>query len=278
MQPSSALIIGHYCHDTLYLANGNHSATLGGSASYISSVFEALGVNCSVVAKVGPDFAYFSQITHTPKIISNSATTHFIADFRQGERIGKVGAVCEPIYPEDIPDNGKFELGLAVGIVGEVLPETLERLSQSARYVLCDMQGLVRKIDQENVGYQRLEETPYFHLLNKITFLKANRQEAELMDLQQIRQQTCVLVTEGKEGCTVYTHDREFRVPAFETEEVDPTGAGDCFFAGFAAGLLRGYSLEKSVLLGNYFGSLAVGQVGVPCLDGMLSHPVFESV
>src|SRR4051812_18657559 len=138
MHSDSALIVGHYCHDTLYLANGEVSAALGGSASYISSVFSALELNYSVISKVGEDFRYFSKITQAPKIVEGKPTTHFIADFRQGERIGKVGSICEPIYPQDIPSGVQYELGMAVGIVGEVLPETLEKLSQSARYVLCD--------------------------------------------------------------------------------------------------------------------------------------------
>jgi bifunctional ADP-heptose synthase (sugar kinase/adenylyltransferase) len=77
-------------------------------------------------------------------------------------------------------------------------------------------------------------------------------------------------MTEGELGCTVYEKNREYRVPAFPAVEIDPTGAGDCFLAGFAAGLIKGYPLEKAVRLGNYFGSLAVGQVGVPKLDGNL--------
>jgi len=62
----------------------------------------------------------------------------------------------------------------------------------------------------------------------------------------------------------VYSKDREYRVPAFPATEVDPTGAGDSFLAGFSAGLYQGLPVEQAVLMGNYFGGLAVGQVGVP--------------
>jgi 1D-myo-inositol 3-kinase len=268
MSQIPALIAGHYCHDTLYLAQGKRSDTLGGSASYISSVFGAVDLNCQVSSKVGQDFAYHSQIRHSPKVVDLQPTTQFIADFTLGERIERVGAICESIFPEDIPSETEFDIALAVGIVGEVPPETLKKMRRQSRYLLCDIQGLIRVIEpQGSVQYAQLHQTPFYSLLSQISFLKASRHEAESLDLASVRKQTCLLVTEGKEGCTVYEREREFRVPAFTAEEIDPTGAGDCFLAGFAAGLLRGLPLEKAVLTGNYFGALAVSEVGVPHLD-----------
>ena len=269
MRETPVLVVGHYCHDTLIHANGSRSEALGGSAAYISSVLSALDRNFSVVSKVGSDFAYASQVIHPPRVIPFFKTTQFIADFTRGERVETVSAVCEAIYPEDLPENTRVGLGLAVGIVGEVLPQTLEKLASCSRLVLCDMQGLIRTIDpQGRVRNRLIQDTPFEPLLEKVSFLKASRQEAKSMNLDQVRRKTCILVTEGKEGCTVLDGDREFHVPAFSVEEVDPTGAGDCFLAGFTAGLLNDLPLERAVLMGNYFGALAVQHVGVPKLKG----------
>jgi 1D-myo-inositol 3-kinase len=91
-------------------------------------------------SKVGPDFLYCSQITHPPQTLDDQPTTEFFADFTQGEeRVLKAGNICEPIEPENIPDM-KFELGLAVGIACEVLPETLQRMVEVSRYVVVDVQ------------------------------------------------------------------------------------------------------------------------------------------
>jgi len=73
-----------------------------------------------------------------------------------------------------------------------------------------------------------------------------------------------VIITQGKNGCRVYERHRDFHVPTFPAQEVDPTGAGDSFLAGFSAGLMHGLSVEDAVLVGNYFGSVTVGQIGVP--------------
>ena len=54
---------------------------------------------------------------------------------------------------------------------------------------------------------------------------------------------------------------------AYESLWLNPTGAGDCFLAGFAAGLARGLPLARAAGLGAWCGARAVEQVGVPRLD-----------
>lgn len=114
------------------------------------------------------------------------------------------------------------------------------------------------------MGLRNLEETPFYNLLHVISFLKAARNEAAYLDIETVRQKTCLIVTEGKHGSRVYSKDHEYRIPAFPVTEVDPTGAGDSFLAGFSAGLYQGLPVEQAVLMGNYFGGLAVAQVGIP--------------
>ncbi|MAU12489.1 MAG: sugar kinase [Anaerolineaceae bacterium] len=74
--------------------------------------------------------------------------------------------------------------------------------------------------------------------------------------------QRIIVVTEGEAGCTVYSQQGVSHVPGFTVTEVDPTGAGDCFDAGFLAGWLGGQSLTNSARLGNACGALAVTQQG----------------
>ena len=111
----------------------------------------------------------------------------------------------------------------------------------------------------------RSPKLPFEYLsLPHIDFLKVLRNEARHFDVAQVRRQTTLIVTEGADGCVLYTRDSELRIPAFPADEVDSTGAGDCFFAGFAYGLVRGLGVERALRLGNRCGSLAVGQIGVP--------------
>ncbi len=54
-----------------------------------------------------------------------------------------------------------------------------------------------------------------------------------------------VAVKQGKEGGAVYSREESFAIEPIEVEEADPTGAGDCFDAGFVCGLLAGRSLPE---------------------------------
>jgi len=66
----------------------------------------------------------------------------------------------------------------------------------------------------------------------------------------------------GELGSKVFTRNAEIEVPSFSVTEVDPTGAGDCFDAGFVYGLLRDWDLEKCARFANALGALTVTKQG----------------
>ncbi|RLE07699.1 hypothetical protein DRZ78_02535 [Candidatus Aerophobetes bacterium] len=71
-----------------------------------------------------------------------------------------------------------------------------------------------------------------------------------------------IALKQGKEGSVVITADQRIEVPSFKVDEVDPTGAGDCFDAGFIVGLLKGWTLKKVARFANAVGALAVTKKG----------------
>ena len=76
----------------------------------------------------------------------------------------------------------------------------------------------------------------------------------------------------GADGGLVMSDAGELlRVPAFEVDAVDATGAGDAFAAAFIAGVWRGWSLERTARLGNAAGALCV--TGVGAAGGVRSLP-----
>ncbi|MDX1994056.1 MAG: sugar kinase [bacterium] len=73
-----------------------------------------------------------------------------------------------------------------------------------------------------------------------------------------------VVMTEGKNGCTVFSIDQPqgLHIPGFRVGEIDPTGAGDCFDAGFLVQWLQGDSLADAARFANACGALAVTEQG----------------
>jgi sugar/nucleoside kinase (ribokinase family) len=71
-----------------------------------------------------------------------------------------------------------------------------------------------------------------------------------------------VVLKRGAVGCSVYSPAGRLDVPGFAVEEIDPTGAGDCFNAAFLTALGYGWPLEKTARFANAAGALAVTKQG----------------
>lgn len=158
---------------------------------------------------------------------------------------------------------------MAVGVAGEILPETLEKMLEICDTVFVDVQALIRVFDPVDgtVSLVHLRDSGFDHLIPRIGFLKASSDEAPYVGVEAARKECCVVVTNGEEGCTVYNRDVEQRIAPFPTVQVDPTGAGDSFLGGLVVGLVEGLAVPDAALLGNFFGSLTVAQLGLPKFD-----------
>ena len=72
-----------------------------------------------------------------------------------------------------------------------------------------------------------------------------------------------VVVTLGGEGCDVWIDGQCEHVPGVAAEAlVDPTGCGDAFRGALLYGLERGWTLARSVRLGNRIGALKIASRG----------------
>jgi sugar/nucleoside kinase (ribokinase family) len=71
-----------------------------------------------------------------------------------------------------------------------------------------------------------------------------------------------VIITAGREGCFALSAEIESHIPAFAVQQVDGTGGGDAFVAGFIFGLLEGASLKQCLRFGAALGASCVQAVG----------------
>jgi adenosine kinase len=82
-----------------------------------------------------------------------------------------------------------------------------------------------------------------------------------------------VIVTLGAAGCELWIQGERTVVPGHAaTEVVDPTGCGDAFRGGLLYGLERGWTLARSVALGNRLGALKIA-----CRGGQ-NHAIDDAV
>ncbi len=92
-------------------------------------------------------------------------------------------------------------------------------------------------------------------------FSEATDERAAIRDLLD-RGVPAIAVKRGAAGASFHSAAGDVFVAGFAVEEVDPTGAGDCFGAAFVTGWLRGLAPEAALRLANACGARAVAVRG----------------
>jgi tagatose kinase len=78
-----------------------------------------------------------------------------------------------------------------------------------------------------------------------------------------------VVLKRGSRGCSVISLSGRIDVPAFRIHEVDPTGSGDCFDAGFLCGQLEGKGFGQSARMAAAAGAINAQAFGP--MEGRIS-------
>ena len=124
-----------------------------------------------------------------------------------------------------------------------------------------------------DVGYDESEEwdPKVFELLTKVDLFIPDELEALCFSGKKTISEALsqlstfcpkVVIKAGNKGAFALKNGSVINVPCFPTTVIDSTGAGDSFDAGFIYGMVKGYSLDNSLKLANYIGSLSVSAIG----------------
>lgn len=109
-------------------------------------------------------------------------------------------------------------------------------------------------------------------LLSKVDILFLNQEEAAafgypkggeqklIEDLISIYHVKLVALKQGENGCILGSEKERITVPAYKVGVVNTNGAGDGFAAGLLYGIAKGYDLETSGKIANYYASRIIMQ------------------
>lgn len=81
---------------------------------------------------------------------------------------------------------------------------------------------------------------------------------------------------DGSKGCDLYTRTEHIHVGAYPVEQVDATGAGDCFDGAFICGLLEGKSLKEAGQMAASAGALNAAAFGP--MEGKISRETVQEM
>ncbi len=256
MSAPHVLVCGHVTLDRY-----GDTVLPGGSAYYAGQAYRALGARVSVVTAAGPDFPLSALHGVEAQVAPSPTTTSFENRYApDGKRSQWVGAVAPPLDPAALVASWRTADVLHLApVIGEVGLRAW-RSAVRARIVGVGLQGFVRAVLPGGEVHQpRWEFDPA--LLAGVDAVCVGEDDlAGQGDLLERLAAAVPLVafTQGARGCEVIERGRARRVGIFRTRQVEPTGAGDVFAAGFLLGLARGEAPVDAARLGAAAASVVV--------------------
>jgi len=159
---------------------------------------------------------------------------------------------------------------LHVGPVeGELDPSIWDLAKANFRLVTLDIQGLSRQVDRQSgiVGARKAIDAAAKRALSKVDVVKFDQGEAEALLGSQAQWEDVVaglegpqtvLVTLGPRGALLFEAGEAHVIPAYPSDPVDWTGAGDCFMAGFVFRRLQRHSSIEAAKFGSALAAIVI--------------------
>ncbi len=152
-------------------------------------------------------------------------------------------------------------------------------------------QSLVEKIVQLTTKYKKFlmvdpHQTKFADFYKGVDLIKPNYNEALALTqvqeehiedpaervlhvgrtLQKMTGAKQVVLTQGKEGMTIFSQNDVTQVPTFAKKVFDVTGAGDTVIAALALGIAAGLPISEACMIANFAAGVVVAKIGcVPC-------------
>jgi sugar/nucleoside kinase (ribokinase family) len=245
------------------------------------------GSSCVIVSKVGNDgFGRMNvdrlkldgvDVHHIGIDLEKTTGIAFVTYKENGDRDfifttknSAAASLSREDVSEEIFEGCKFLHIMGCSVFNEEMIEIFKKAISmaKARKVLISFDPNIRNEIMEDEQLKRfilfaLESCDMFlpgeNELKWITGIEDEEQAVRFVLNQNAR---CVIVKKGSRGCRVYEPQVFFDVQPCQVEEVDPTGAGDCFAGTFISLLNQGKSVQEAVHYANASGAYAVTKKG----------------
>ncbi|HEX9987849.1 MAG TPA: PfkB family carbohydrate kinase [Chloroflexia bacterium] len=226
------LVVGHVTKDLL---PGGIRA--GGTASYSALAAQRLGLQAAIVTACARDDDYLLDEVRQAGVWVCSIEAPHTTTFRniydaQGHRTQIISAQASPIAYGDIPEAWRDVAIVHLGPVAQELDGNMPRLFKECLLGITP-QGWMRSWDGEGrVTHSAWPIAAALRDLPENSFLVLSIEDlgyAPTLVDAYVNLAPQVAITEGAGEATIYSNGRAAKVPAYRSESVDPTGAGDVF-------------------------------------------------
>ena len=269
------LVPGHRTgpYGTVPKDQGEDGYTVGGTVTFASLAARNLGMQTAVVTRASPDldFAPLYQGIEVLRLPSPVTTTFQNLYSADGTRTQFLRAVAGKIKTEDIPPAWRETKIVLLGpLAGELEGSIVEIFPRSL--IGVTPQGWMRCWDEDGRVFPKPWDgaAEVLNYAKVVVFSEKDVQGDENIIQAYARMAEILVVTHGPGGATVYHRGEARRLPAFETVEIDPTGAGDVFAAAYLIELERSGDPYAAAHFANCVASFVVekpGAEGIPTLE-----------
>jgi len=249
MTRNAVLVIGSVTIDRNVCA-GRTFRKIGGVATYAGLTYRLHGLSTWIACNVAPtDSAILAPLRKAGIQVQNGrtpSTTRFVNLIDGTRRIQQVPSIASPIRGR-LVNAGLRQVGVIhLGPLhpADIAPEVFVRLDRTDALVALDIQGLVRGCDRG-----RIVPAVSDHLaaaLQAAEIVKSDQEELDLVldaygaGIDAVMKQFDItewVATSASKGGVIHVRGgrRLSYKPVPVDEPVDPTGAGDVFFAAYTA-------------------------------------------
>jgi len=239
----------------LILTPSSHglNRVLSGCSTNACLALSKLGVTSFLIGSVGNDYSAMLRNDLVRRgiefeLYESNQTGGFKLEYydNHGNRNLSVLGVADEIQVVPLPFLKDIDFIILGPILGEIKKDFGSFLSKSTSApILFDPQGALRKIKDGKVVHEISED--FVELARVSTILKANELETETVTGISPRSNPrkavealhkygarISIVTLADAGSIIFDGNQFVEIPAYATNAVDPTGAGDTYAAGFS--------------------------------------------
>ena len=227
------LVVGHVCQDIT-----PSGLVFGGTATYSARAARALGCDVRVITSTAPDLDLRPalldiEVTRLP----SDCTTTFENIYTPNGRRQILHAVANHLdfskVDEPSLDRPPIDIVHLAPIAQEIDRDWLAAFADAS--IGVTPQGWLRQWDSAGrvspIEWQGAAEVLARGTATVISIEDIGGDESIVK--RWAAQASVLVVTRGRDGCTVYVHGQSIDVPAPAEIEIDPTGAGDIFATAF---------------------------------------------
>jgi sugar/nucleoside kinase (ribokinase family) len=262
------LVIGHVTKDLQ-----EDGYTIGGTVTFASLTARNLGLRTAVVTSASPDLSLDPlyrgiEVHRLPSPVTSTFQNLYS---NGGARTQFLRAVAGQIEAEDIPPAWREAKIILLGpLTGELKVDIVKIFPDAL--IGVTPQGWMRCWDGDGQVFPKPWEgaAEVLEYARVVVFSEKDVGGDENIIQFYARMAEILVVTHGPGGATVYHRGEARRLPAFETVEVDPTGAGDVFAAAYLIELERSGDPYAAAHFANCVASFIVekpGTEGIPNLE-----------